>query len=216
MSAVCDKYYARLPPNTFLLALLFQVHTDLNGENRGIKLRHCQAKVRLDPRLPVIREPLLNQHRHQIVDTAAKDREHRRRVCAAEHVVEQTLCVLFVLRSSFAPSLAQCFAQISFGEELLSVGTSSSRSLQQLADKIKIWLALVWDKRRVSTGQAGIVLDSVVLAKLFKVESACPVRAVQEVCCEVRNEEAKGGSEVEGLVDCGLEIAERDVTAVVG
>lgn len=192
------------------------MHADLNREDRGIELRHRQAKVRLDPRLPVIREPLLNQHRHQIVDTTAKDREHRRRVCTAEHVVEQTLRVVFVLCPCFAPSLAQCFAQISLGEELLSVVTSPSRSLQQLADKIEVWLALVWDKRRVSTGQAGIVLDSVVLAKLFEVESACPVRAVQEVCCEVRNEEAKCGSEVEGLVDCGLEIAERDVTAVVG
>jgi hypothetical protein len=88
--------------------------------------------------------------------------------------------------------------------------------LQQLADEIKVWPTLVWDKRRVSTGQAGIVLDSIVLAKLFEVEGACPVRAVEEVCCEVRNEEAKGGSEVEGLVNCGLEIAERDVAAVVG
>ena len=60
------------------------------------------------------------------------------------------------------------------------------------------------------------MLDSIVLAKLFKVEGACPVRAVEEVCCEVRNEEAKRGSEVEILVDCGLEIAERDVAAVVG
>jgi hypothetical protein len=87
--------------------------------------------------------------------------------------------------------------------------------LQQLADKIEVWLALVWDKRGVPTSQTGIMLDSIVLAKLFKVEPACPVRAVEEVCCEVRNEEAKRGSEVEGLVDSGLEIAERDVAAVV-
>lgn len=60
------------------------------------------------------------------------------------------------------------------------------------------------------------MLDSIVLAKLFKVEGACPVRAVEEICCEVRNEEAKGGGKVEGLVDGGLEIAEGDVAAVVG
>ena len=60
------------------------------------------------------------------------------------------------------------------------------------------------------------MLDSIVLAELFEVKGACPVRAVQEVCCKVRNEEAKGGSEVEGLVDGGLEIAEGDVAAVVG
>ena len=59
------------------------------------------------------------------------------------------------------------------------------------------------------------MLDSIVLAKLFKVEPACPVRAVEEVCCKVRNEEAKRGSEVESLVDRGLEVAERDVAAVV-
>lgn len=123
---------------------------------------------------------------------------------------------MFVLCPRFTPSLAQCFAQISLGEELLPIGTSSSRALQQLPDKIEVWLTLVWDKRGVSTGQAGIVLDSIVLAKLFEVEGACPVRAVQEVRSEVRYEETKGGSEVEGLVDRGLEIAECDVTAVVG
>jgi hypothetical protein len=130
--------------------------------------------------------------------------------------VEQTFRVLFVLCPRFTPSLAQCFAQISLGKELLSVGTSSSRALQQLADKIEIWLTLIWYKRRVSTGQTGIVLDSVVLAKLFEVESACPVRTVQEVCSEIGYEETKGGSEVEGLVDRGLEIAECDITAIVG
>ena len=59
------------------------------------------------------------------------------------------------------------------------------------------------------------MLDSIVLAKLFKVEGACPVRAVEEVCCEVRNEEAKGGGKVEGLMNCGLEVAEGDVAAIV-
>ena len=191
------------------------MHTNLNREDRGIELCHRQAKVRLDPGLPIIRETLLHQHWHQIVDATAKDGEHRRRVCAAEHVVEQTLRVLFVLCPCFAPSLAQCFAQISLGKELLSAGTSSSRALQQLADKVEVWLALVRDKRGVSTGQTGIVLDSIVLAKLFEVEGACPVRAVEEVCCEVRNEEAERGSDVEGLVDSGLEIAESDVAAVV-
>jgi hypothetical protein len=29
----------------FLLPLLFQVHTDFHGENRGIELRHRQAEV---------------------------------------------------------------------------------------------------------------------------------------------------------------------------
>lgn len=198
-----------------LLALLFQVHTELNGENRSIELRHRQAKVRLDSRLPVIREALLNQHRHQVVDTTAKNREHRRRVCAAEHIVEQTLRVLLVLCPCFAPSLAQCFAQIGLGEELLSVGTSSSRALQQLADKIEVWLPLIRDKRGVSTSQAGIMLDSIMLAKLFEVEGTSPVRAIEEVGCKIRNEEAKGGSEVESLVDRGLEIAERDIAAVV-
>lgn len=48
------------------------------------------------------------------------------------------------------------------------------------------------------------MLDSIVLAKLFEVEGSCPVRAVEEVCCEVRNEEAERGSEVESLVDRGL------------
>jgi hypothetical protein len=88
--------------------------------------------------------------------------------------------------------------------------------LQQLADKIEIWLSLVWNKRRVSTSQAGIVFDSVVLAKLFKIESTCPIRAIEEVCCEIRNKEAKRGSEVESLVNRCLEIAECDVAAVVG
>ena len=60
------------------------------------------------------------------------------------------------------------------------------------------------------------MLDSIVLAKLFKVEGACPVRAVQEVCSEVGYEETKGGSEVERLVNRGLEIAEGDVAAVMG
>lgn len=59
------------------------------------------------------------------------------------------------------------------------------------------------------------MLDSIVLAKLFKVEPACPVRAVEEVRCEVRDEEAESGSEIESLVDRGLEVAERDVAAVV-
>jgi hypothetical protein len=130
--------------------------------------------------------------------------------------VEQTLRILFVLCPCFTPSLAQCFAEISLGEELLPVRTSSSRALQQLADKIEVWLTLIWYKRGVSTGQTGIVLDSVVLAKLFEVESACPVRTVQEVCSEIGYEETKGGSEVEGLVDRGLEIAECDITAIVG
>ena len=118
--------------------------------------------------------------------------------------MEQTLRVLFVLRPCFAPSLAQCFAQISLGEKFLSLGTSSSRAFEQLADKAEVWLTLIWDKRGVPTSQTGIVLDSIVLAKLFEVEGACPVRAIEEVCCEVRNEEAERGSEVESLVDRGL------------
>ena len=48
------------------------------------------------------------------------------------------------------------------------------------------------------------MLDSIVLAKLFEVEGACPVRAVEEVCCEVRNEEAERGSKVVSLVDRGF------------
>ena len=60
------------------------------------------------------------------------------------------------------------------------------------------------------------MLDGVVFAELGEVESAAPVRAFEEVGGEVRDEEAEGRGEVEGLVDCGLEIAESDVAAGAG
>ena len=59
------------------------------------------------------------------------------------------------------------------------------------------------------------MFDCVVLAELFQVKGACPIRAVEEICCKIWDEETEGGSEVEGLVDCRLEIAECDVAAVV-
>jgi len=50
-------------------------------------------------------------------------------------------------------------------------------------------------------------------AELGEVEAVAPVRAFEEVGCEVRDEETEGRGEVEGLVDCGLEIAESNVAA---
>lgn len=57
------------------------------------------------------------------------------------------------------------------------------------------------------------MFDGVVFAQFGEVEAVAPVGAVEEVCCEVRDEEAEGRGEVEGLVNCGLEVAESDVAA---
>jgi hypothetical protein len=59
------------------------------------------------------------------------------------------------------------------------------------------------------------VLNGIVLAEVFEVEGTCPVGAIEEVGSEVRNKEAEGGREVEGLVDGGFEVAEGDIAAGV-
>jgi hypothetical protein len=88
--------------------------------------------------------------------------------------------------------------------------------LQQFAYEIQIRLSLVGYVCGIPACQTGVVLDSVVLAKVFKIEGACPVGAVEEVRSEVRDEEAEGRREVEGLVDGGLEVTESDVATGVG
>jgi len=112
-------------------------------QDGGIELRHRQPKVCHDPRLPVLRKALFNQHRCQIIYATAKDREHSRRVRTSEHVVEQTLRVLAVLRPRRSPPLAQRPAQIGFCEKPLSTRASTCSTVEKFSDEIQIWLSLV-------------------------------------------------------------------------
>lgn len=195
--------------------LLAGINTEFHRQDRPVELGHSQAIVSLDSRLPVVRETLLCQHRYQVVHETAKDGQHGRRVGASEHVVKQALCVLLVLGPSFDPPLAQCLAQIFLCKKPLSIRTPASSACEQLVHEREVWLALVGHECGVAARQAGIVLNGVMLAKLFEIEFIAPVRAVKEVRRKGRNEEAEGRRKVEGLVDSSLELAEGDVTARV-
>lgn len=169
----------------------------------------------LDPRLPVLRESLLGEHGNQIVNATTENGQHGGRIGAAEHIVKQALRVLRVFLPSLNPPLAQSPAEIGLCEKLLTIRTLASGALEEPPDELEIRLALVWDECRVAAGQAGVVLNFVVLAEFFQVEAVGPVGAVEKVCGEGRDEEAECRREVVGLVYGALEVAESDVAAGV-
>lgn len=87
---------------------------------------------------------------------------------------------------------------------------------EQLFHKRQIRLSLIRHLRSILSSEAGIMLNSIVLAQLRKIESVSPIRAAQEVGRELGHEKAERGREVECLAHGGVQVAEGDVLAVVG
>lgn len=131
-----------------LLALRLHpsMNTKLHRQNSSVKLRHGQPEMGHDPRLPILRKPLLNQHRRQIINAAAENRQHGRRVRAPEHVVEQALGIVLVLHPRRSPPLAQSPAQIGFRQESLAVTSAARGAVEEFADEVQIGLSLVGDE----------------------------------------------------------------------
>jgi hypothetical protein len=60
------------------------------------------------------------------------------------------------------------------------------------------------------------VFNGIVETEFFQVKPSGPVGALEEVGGKLRDEEAEGGREVEGLADFGVKLLEGYVFAVVG
>lgn len=59
------------------------------------------------------------------------------------------------------------------------------------------------------------MLNRIMLTQIREVKASSPITPSQEICREFRYKEAEAGSEVEGLPDGGVEVAECDVAPVV-
>lgn len=71
-----SKGWIRTPSFLSLLALFLNFDTELYRQNRCVELCHGQPEMGCYSRLPIVREPLLGQHRNQIIDATTKDRQH--------------------------------------------------------------------------------------------------------------------------------------------
>lgn len=111
--------------------------------------------------------------------------------------------------------LGQRTRQVRLGQARRAVGLGARGVRQQVVDKLLVGQALVWLQRKVTAGQARVVLDGVVLAEVGEVEAAGPVGAVQEVGSVLWHEEAEGRGEVVRLADLLVHLLEGDVLAVV-
>lgn len=126
-----------------LLGFHPSVYAKLHRQNSGVELRHRQPEVCHDPRLPVLRKSLFDQHSRQIINPTTENRKHSRRVRTPKHVVEKTLRVLLVLDPRRRPPLAQRPAQIGFGEKPASIGRPASSTIKKVSDKIQVRLSLI-------------------------------------------------------------------------
>ena len=126
-----------------LLGLHPGVDAKLHRQNSGVELRHRQPEVCHDPRLPVLRKSLFDQHSRQIINPTTENRKHSRRVRTPKHVVEKTLRVLLVLDPRRRPPLAQRPAQVRLREQSASIGRPASSTIEKVSDKIQIRLSLI-------------------------------------------------------------------------
>jgi hypothetical protein len=122
---------------------------------------------------------------------------------------------LWVLCLGLTSSLRQLLAQVLLSQDWPAVLSFACGGPEQLLDQGHIWLSLIRNLSSVLSGEACVMLDSIVLAQFCEIKFVGPIRAAKEVGRKLGHEEAKRWREVEGLSHGGIQVAECDVLAVM-